>query len=87
MDLNLQHDECVTLGHKDCSMELYMLKERTKCPCKKANRRRTLAKEMSRVQNDNIIFAKSRNNLYDQSRIGLTLIKGGHPHELGENCS
>jgi hypothetical protein len=26
-------------------------------------------------------------NLYDQSRIGFTLIKGGQPGELGENCS
>jgi len=26
-------------------------------------------------------------NLYDQSKIGFTLIKGGHPGELGENWS
>lgn len=26
-------------------------------------------------------------NLYDQSKIGFTLINGGHPTELGENCS
>lgn len=27
------------------------------------------------------------NNLYDQSNMGFTLMKGGHPGELGENCS
>lgn len=26
-------------------------------------------------------------NLYDQSKMGLTLMKGGQPGELGENCS
>lgn len=26
-------------------------------------------------------------HLYDQSKIGFTLMKGGHPDELGENCS
>lgn len=26
-------------------------------------------------------------HLYDQSKIGFTLMKAGHPSELGENCS
>jgi len=26
-------------------------------------------------------------DLYDQSKMGLTLMKGGQPGELGENCS
>jgi len=30
---------------------------------------------------------KKESNLYDQSKMGFTLMKGGHPGELGENCS